>query len=384
MEVCYMKKALNLRVVFAVALALLFAVIGSFSAVGISAKAEELQTDEKVIVETLNNYSENAQTPEPEIDESQAIVLPSADASYILSRRTYSSTPASEFKRKPRYGLYNFENVRVGDIIYESTVLDGTGHSAIVSDIAHDSPYGKYIQTIEAVAGGVQYGFLDDDRMIDYGVCVCSPYLYDDTTRGKAIQFCKNQLGKGWWFDTDDTPIDLDGNQQDWYCSELIYAAYYNATGSLMQVGVTESGHVMPGHLYNTWQTSDVVIYSDSNDYISPDYYLQLSVVRNASKWRINVYNPTDFDVEVEYNKKMCFGYDAEDWTNLGDLGSFSLAPRKSTTDPIQVSTNFFATHIAFSWVYETETIAIRYITYANNLSTNGTLSQSYSAIHIK
>jgi len=99
----------------------------------------------------------------------------SLDASYILSSQTYSITPWSEFTREPEYGLYDFSNIHVGDIIYESeTIIGEIGHCAIVSDISHyyyydnDNNIKVYIQTIEAVLGGVQYGFLDDKRILEY------------------------------------------------------------------------------------------------------------------------------------------------------------------------------------------------------------------------
>lgn len=374
MEVCCIKKKLNIRMVYAIALILMLATICSFTGVRISAKAEEVQKDEKELIEILDSNSKNMQELETEIDESEANIDASTDAYYILSHRTYSNTPKSEFKRKPRYGLYNFDSIRVGDIIYESKVLDGIGHCAIVSDVSHDSYYGTYIQTIEAVGGGVQYGYLDDYRMYDYGVYVCTPYLVNDVNRGKAVDFCKNQLGKAWWYDTDDTPIDLDENQQSWYCSELIFAAYYNATGSLLQTGVTDSGHVLPGHLYYTWQTADVVKYDE--------LFLRLSIDTSKPKWTINVYNPNHNDVYVCYNTKMCFGNDAINWTNnLKNPGYFTLSACSTLSK--NVSTNLFATHVTFSWVYSTGTASVRFVTYVYELSTTGTLSVGYNIIYL-
>lgn len=107
----------------------------SFSGVFINAKAEELSTD---------------QIDQETITES----VSSLDANYILSSQTYANTPTSQFSRAPKYGVYDFSDIRVGDIIYESDFLNGIGHAAIVSDVSHASGYGTYIQTIEAVPGG--------------------------------------------------------------------------------------------------------------------------------------------------------------------------------------------------------------------------------------
>lgn len=297
----------------------------------------------------------------------------SIDANYILSSRQYSSTPKSEFGREPKYGAYDFSNIKIGDIIYESKFLNGIGHCAIVSDISHSSYYGDYIQTIEAVAGGVQYGFLDDTRMLEYEVYVCSPYLASMSNRQSAVDFCTRQLGKSYWYDTDESATDLDENQSNWYCSELIYAAYYNAMGRGLQCGALDDGHILPIHLYSTWETSDVVLFDD--------IFLKLSVDTSGSKWTINVKNPMSYTIQVDYNQKMCFEADARDWTNLTNQDTFSLEAKNSVSK--RVKTNFLATHVTFSWKYSESGADVRIVSYANQLSSSGGISVCYNIIYL-
>ena len=301
----------------------------------------------------------------------------SLDASYILSSQTYSITPWSEFTREPEYGLYDFSNIHVGDIIYESeTIIGEIGHCAIVSDVSHyycdnNNNVKTYIQTIEAVLGGVQYGFLDDRRILEYGTYVCNYYVANSTQKQGAVNFCASQLGKGYWVDTDSTPIDLDGNQLNWYCSELVFAAYYNATNSLMQVGVSDSGHVFPSHIYNTWQTVTRISYDS--------IFLKISIASTNPRWTIHVLNNTGDDKVAEYNTKMCYFNDAKYWTNLYDKVTFYL-PSASSTDK-RVYEVIFAKYITFSYEKIIGNVRYRIITYANNLSNNGTMSVHYNYV---
>lgn len=193
------------------------------------------------------------------------------------------------------------------------------------------------------------------------------------SNRQAAVAFCANQLGKAWWYDTDDTPLDLDANQETWYCSELIYAAYYNATGSGFQCGALDDGHILPAHLYATWQTSTVVAYDE--------LFLQLSIDTSDAKWTINVFNPNHTTIDVTYNKKMCGSNDAKTWTDLNDTETFSLSARSTASK--RVRTNFLATHITFSWFYSDGSVNVRLISYANHLSTDGTLDLNYNIIYI-
>ncbi|MBP5343128.1 hypothetical protein J6Y73_04310 [bacterium] len=301
----------------------------------------------------------------------------SIDADYILSNQTYSITPNSEFKREPKYGFYNLSNICVGDIIYESdTFIGNIGHAAIVVDISHyyydaNGLLKTYIQTVEAVGGGVQYGFLDDTRIAHYGTNICRVYLSTTAQKQAAVNFCLGQIGKWYWYDMDNTPIDIDENQHSWYCSELVYAAYYNAMNQGLQVGTLSDGHIMPFHIYDSWQTSTIIDYDD--------IFLNISISSSNPKWTIEVDNYTDNPVTVYYNTRMCFENDAMNWNNLIDVSSFSLSSGSSSQK--RIYERLFAGYITFSYIYNDGINSYRLVTYANNLSTNGTLSKHVNII---
>lgn len=101
---------------------------------------------------------------------------------------------------------------------------------------------------------------------------------------------------------------------------------------------------------------------------------LNTSIVSKSNGvWTIKVTNPTDSAVDVVYNTKMCNGNDAKNWEGLVNIETFNLVAHGSKT--VTVSENVFATHIAFSYIEG----STRYITYSDQLNTNGTLSSYFA-----
>lgn len=98
--------------------------------------------------------------------------------------------------------------------------------------------------------------------------------------------------------------------------------------------------------------------------------YPSLSIVNKSGlTWQIQIRNTSSMGINLSYNSKMCFLSDAKNWTGLKDISTIYLAPYMSKT--VSISENWFATSITCSYIYED----YRVITYADSLSTNGTLS---------
>lgn len=238
------KKFKIMGTLFVMAIAVAMAAGAAYPATVISANAESAMS-EAAFAETANNVG------------IEVLADTSFNRDHLLSGHSYDTTPLSEFARRPVYGAYDLSQIRVGDIIYEE--VDNSpegGHAAIVSDISHDSYYGKYIQTIEVTPEkGVTYGFLDDIRIYEFKANICYLYSSNSAQIATAIDFCKSQLGKGYWYDTDNSPIDDDVNQPDWYSSELIHAGYKAGMGRGIMAGTTDDNHMLPHHLFDTWET---------------------------------------------------------------------------------------------------------------------------------
>ena len=71
----------------------------------------------------------------------------------------------------------------------------------------------------------------------------------------------------------------------------------------------------------------------------------------------------------------MCNFGDAKNWTGLVDVAYIDLSA--GATHNVKISENFFATSIAVSYVSGTS----RYITYANELDTNGKIQIFYNIV---
>lgn len=119
------------------------------------------------------------------------------------------------------------ESLLPGDIIYEDTGGFGiTGHIAIVEAICFSAEYSQYyIRIIEAIDIGVSRSILTPQRFsqkIDSAFRVRNVSL---ETINHAIAFVISQLNKPYeialW-------KNADTNNPDWYCSELVWAAYYH------------------------------------------------------------------------------------------------------------------------------------------------------------
>jgi uncharacterized protein YycO len=130
--------------------------------------------------------------------------------------------------QKANYSRLNLlSSVMSGDIIFE---LAGgyyiTNHAAIVEGIYYSATYAQYyIRIIEAIEPGVCRSVLDDDRFIGKTDGV---YRVNGTSSQKsgAVIFAVGQLGDSYFFDG---PLyDFTPGESSWYCSELVWAAYFN------------------------------------------------------------------------------------------------------------------------------------------------------------
>lgn len=327
---------------------------------------------EYVTAVAYNNLSEI--TENNLINETQSIsVAPfssssssSITAGYILSATDYGVTPASEFLREPLYGCtYSslFSTLQNGDIVYEQK---GSGHIAVIYDVSKQCDDGRYIQTIEAVGGnrsGVQFGFLDDERIVDFKVMICRVVGKTNTIVNQAKAFLHEQLGKPYDLFHD---LHTSISSREWYCSELAYAAYLYAGIDIIVKKNGSGNDTYPNH--SPLLPADIEA-SYNTKYIG--LYVNYLVLENAGKdgsyWNIRVRNPRGAQLTIEYNTKMCYKRDGQAW-NLKDVVSIQLTPSGTT---VKVKTNFAAGYVAFSYCVGDK----RLITVAHNLDKNGNIS---------
>ncbi len=127
----------------------------------------------------------------------------------------------------PQYGRYDLlRRLKVGDILFEANGGYGiTAHIAIVEGRFYDVRLDThYVRVIEAISEGVVRSIIDDQRFDDKAVTIlrtAEPF----SVRRQAVEFCVSQIGKKYLLDF---AKETSRDQPDWYCSELVWAAYYN------------------------------------------------------------------------------------------------------------------------------------------------------------
>ncbi len=168
---------------------------------------------------------------------------------------------------KASYSKYNLLNVvKKGDIIYEErsgSYSAITGHIGCVENIYY-LPYGSYktykynIRIIEAIGAGVCRSILDDTRCDDNDtVLLRYRYSISSSDMTKIINFLVGQLGKKYKMGRLLTE-DVRGesyNEPDWYCSELVWAAYKYVGLDIEDGNV---GYITPGDILDSGNTKRI------------------------------------------------------------------------------------------------------------------------------
>lgn len=154
------------------------------------------------------------------------------------------------------YSKYNLLNVvKKGDIIYEANGGFGiTGHIAIVEGLYTRSDGTKYIRLIEAIDVGVVRSVLDDTRVDEKAVTILRVSGATTTIINNAVSFCVGELGSSYKLDL---AKDTSSAETDWYCSELVWAAYKNQGIDIEVSGLGEPG-ITPHDILNCSKTYTV------------------------------------------------------------------------------------------------------------------------------
>lgn len=190
------------------------------------------------------------------LDNNISLASSSSDAYYVLGTNVnLDNTSASMFQKKPVCKNFNlFSKVNMADIVYETKTSWNIGHNAIIENVSRYSPdYGNYIATIEAIPSGVQYCFLDDNRMVDFGVILLGVNGMTILRRYSVINFAREQIGK---------PYDLhsivhtDSIATSWYCSELVYASFYHVS---IQFECNRLWYYFPSEIYESQYTYTIL-----------------------------------------------------------------------------------------------------------------------------
>ena len=154
----------------------------------------------------------------------------------------YNTGTSLPSNASPDYSQYNlYATVKKGDVIFEAKGFFGiTGHIAIVEGKYYNAALGvNYIRIIEAIEDGVVRSCLDDTRVNDKDVTLLRVSGATSSIVDAAVEFCIGELGSSYSLDFQK---DTSSSETDWYCSELVWAAYYNQGIDIEVAGNGEPG----------------------------------------------------------------------------------------------------------------------------------------------
>lgn len=171
-----------------------------------------------------------------------------------------------------------------------------------------------FIETIEAYASGVRFGFLDADRIVRNGTVILrsnTPYVskIDD-----AVEFMFSQIGKEYYIPMDNVSEFLTfktvpgREKQKWYCTELVFAAYYNAGLNICSTNASDSypgkngqyQFVIGSQFLDSSALKNVLYISLTNRFVSA-----WIVSESLNYWTLQVKNNTSNNIFVSYTPEM-------------------------------------------------------------------------------
>ncbi len=203
-------------------------------------------------------YDSNASDIDSYVESYKHIIEPESALNSSGSSKWYYNTGTS-LPQRANYSKYKLLSVvKKGDLVFEAKGGFGiTAHIGIVEGIYYSSTYNQYyVRIIEAISDGVVRSVLDDERVDDKGVTILRVSGATTNIINEALKFCQGQLGKAY-------NLDFKKNtsyyEKDWYCSELVWAAYYNQGIDIEKTGINEPG-VTPRDIRDSSKTYSISI----------------------------------------------------------------------------------------------------------------------------
>lgn len=172
------------------------------------------------------------------------------------------------------------EYLKPGDIVYERNagfdVVDFLGHIAMVIEVVQATPTQPgYVLMIESLPSVINNPYTGEPR--ELGVCysIMTPTRFrakrvsimrvkdatDEQIQG-AVNWAVSRLGKKWRFPTDkhlDNNNEENGEGKNWYCSELVWAAYCLQDIDLVEYNILP---VAPEDIYKSDEVATILDYS--------------------------------------------------------------------------------------------------------------------------
>lgn len=182
--------------------------------------------------------------------------LNQTEASRSGSSKWYFNTGIT-LPQAANYTSYNLlSRVQRGDILYETTGNSASlaGHASIIEGVFWSGTKDQfYIRVIEAGDQGVRRGVFDEERLANKSGVIVRATSATWQQKYDAVKFCIDHLGNDYDLHT---PKRSSSSNTEWYCSELVWAAYYNAGINLLNDA--SASIVTPKDLFLSSKTTTV------------------------------------------------------------------------------------------------------------------------------
>ena len=253
--------------------------------------------------------------------------------------------------------------LREGDIVWDCASFIGQDpanlitHMGMIVNMQKDGVYWnpdgsanyfQFIETIEAYPSGVRFGFLDDERILRCGTRVLRSTVATIDQVDNAIQFMFNQLGEDYNLDISYQGAIPGNSRNNWYCTLLVYCAYYYGGVNLCEdwyttnyygYGGTISGPITGHMIYHSPTTQEIGFYTLNRDFPT------LSINgKSGTTWKINISNYGTEPMTVSYTPSMYFWGDIISHYMEYDLADIYLEPWETRT--VNITENALATSI--------------------------------------
>ena len=305
------------------------------------------------IVSTVDSY---------ELEEyaSKIDISRSSDGKFQLGCGKDAITSINRFQNgRPFYNTNYYNLIQAGDIFIE-LAAGHFQHVGVVTDLAY--PYGltiqmgTYVQVIEAInnSSGVQFGYIDDQRIIENQIEIYRYHLGLTTTEFNSLHYFLDQhIGNEYhisiFFNTN-------FSNNKWYCGELVYAAYLYAGINIAPTFDTTSHDILLG-LGICDGTNAVEITIERNRFLS-----QQLVSFNTTQYCVRVQNNASKLITVYYASSTVAESNAMNWSNLGSVSQVAISSNSFSDIVITRNSNQY---IATSFCYTNIGRVERLITYA-------------------
>jgi len=304
------------------------------------------------------------------------------------------STEAEKSSYVPSYSQY----LMPGDIVWDSISSipidfgDFVTHMAIVvnpckrgcyTDTNGVTHYFNFVETIEAFAGGVRFGFLDDARILECGTKVLRVRNASDTARRNAVEFCMNQYGEAYELNPIETPYLVPTSlRNSWYCTQLVFAAYFYQ-GYDLTFNSSEGFTLAPGGIISSPIRGDDIAASDYIEEVpfNTEFTNQFIKININGSHSFNFANGTSAKRTVKYAGSLYNFCDALE--NFRSITNQTVNIAAQSNKNVSISYNFLAGTVA-AWYKENQAMYVTLAHYSHGRMVNSFIKTAEDSVEVK